>query len=442
MRKTIRKPLALLLAVIMLSGCFVCFASALDSDKQYRRYENFVLLGDSSVSGFEDNGPETGDFVRVEGSFAAIVADTLGVENFYPRACRGFRTVEYRYMFEDDFTADEWLFAHTDYDYAMSMRYQLRDEVAKADIIAMGVGGNDFGAYVGWLIDDMLEKEGANDEFVAAVREYVAGTEYETNDFINGLLDFAETAGHLEEMIAVLPEAVVYTVSGYIKNWDILIQDIYNLNPDVELYVMGIFNNNYPENPDNLTAKEKASVEIQDLLVEVANKPMTDGAKKFGYTFVETNGVLCDVAHATPEGHKFMAEKLLEALPDARFPSFEDVNFNTTCFQGVYYMYMNGLMDSESDSLFGVDANFTKAEFSAVLNKLDSKNAVTDSDKKLTYGNMALTLFGMGLKKDGLVAKVRSFVMLANIISACNFNLTETVTKGTAAEYIYDYIKL
>ncbi len=432
-----KKIIAIVLSLLCVFGCTSTALAA--EEASYYPYESYMLLGDSSVSGFLDGTPYTGTFERVDGSFSAIVADTLGIapDKFYPRACRGFRTVEYRYIFEDDYVADEWLFGHTDKAQAEQMKYQIREEIKNVDLITMGVGGNDFGAYIGWVMDDIMAKEGATDELVAAVREFLASKENDGNDTINKLLEVAQAAGHLEEMVQILPNAMYYTISTYINNWNHLIEDIYSYNPDVHLVVLGIYSSAIQSEEDK--ELQDASVEIQDLVVDLANKPMTDGAKKYGYTFVETTGIVTYLSHATWEGHKELAQKVLAALPKTDFP-FSDVDYVTTYYQAVRYMYDNGLMQGISATEFGVNEAMTQADFSAVLNKLDSANAVSDSDKKLTYGKMASSLFGLCMKKGSITGFIKSFAILFDILSACNFNITEQVNKATAAEYIYDYV--
>jgi len=90
MRKFIRKTLATGLALLMLSGSFVCFAAGLNQDAvaaHYGQYENYVLLGDSVACGYRDEVSENDahfndlynetTYCRVPGSYADVIANAI-----------------------------------------------------------------------------------------------------------------------------------------------------------------------------------------------------------------------------------------------------------------------------------------------------------------------------------------------------------------------------
>ncbi len=431
MKKTLKKTLALLLAVMMTFSCFVTAVSA----KEYFKYENYVLLGDSSASGFKDGTDITGTFTRVDTSYAAIVADTLG-SNFFPRACQGFRTVELRYIFEDDFQGDDYLFAHTDPDMVKAMIPQIREEVANADLITLGIGGNDFGAYLGWVISDILEGESDNAELVAAIRQYMEDNQVAVgNETIEGLLELVYTLGYLDEFIAKVPEALVYTLTAYTENWDKMIEDIYALNPDVELLVLGLYNNSITATTD--PELDEAKIYIQNLLVDLGNKPMTDGLEKFDYTFVDTNGATCYLSHPDDEGQKYIANKILEALPDATFP-YTDVSRTDSCYKAVEYMYQTGAIDGATATEFAPNEAFTWTQLKQALTVLGYETDVEDG------GEISIIAFAIELynraQKDSLTDKINAFIfLLKTVFSGLPIS---AITKGAAAEKLYEFINL
>ena len=98
MKKFMKKSVTIILACIMAFSAVTCFAA---DGKQYYDYGTYVLLGDSVASGHNDLVYIDSEFKRVEDSYGAYVADELGVE-YIPMACPGTRTIDMRYMLEDD----------------------------------------------------------------------------------------------------------------------------------------------------------------------------------------------------------------------------------------------------------------------------------------------------------------------------------------------------
>ena len=89
-----------------------------------------------------------------------------------------------------------------------------------------------------------------------------------------------------------------------------MIQDIYDLNPDGTLMVIGMSDNSIKGNyfgyngeegkPINEEPTEPSAVvtTIVDFIMSVGNGPMIKGEEKFGYTYVDTAGTTCGDAAA------------------------------------------------------------------------------------------------------------------------------------------------
>ena len=71
-------------------------------------YHQYTVLGDSIPAGYGPYNYEHKGYARIPVSYPALVADQVA-ENMIPLARTGFRTVELRYMLEDDFEGDEYL---------------------------------------------------------------------------------------------------------------------------------------------------------------------------------------------------------------------------------------------------------------------------------------------------------------------------------------------
>ncbi len=428
-----KKIIAVFLAVFCVFSCTITGSAA--DEKTYKKYKNYVLLGDSAVSGYEDNGPGVGQFEREDFSFSAIVADTLGVENFFPGACPGFRTGDIRYILEDNYVEDEYLFYYIGNELGEKMKPIIRQAVIEADLITIGIGGNDFGAYITWVYYDIMEEDGHFDGVAEAIREYIGenGTEDMT---LMKMVEIVENLGHIDRFLELLPTALMRSHQKYGENWDIMIQDIYDLNPDVDLLVLGMYNSAIKSEEDKVSSD--VALKIQTAIADWANTPMIEGAEKFGYIFVNTQGTICDVTHPTREGQKFLAQRVLESLPDASFP-YTDVAYGKSYYPAIKYIFDNDIMAGKSSTVFGVDDTVTKAELSAALNKIDSANDVNDSDSILTYSDFASSMLKAGIKKGGITTFFKSVSMFINILMSSKLKFSKQVIKSDVAVYLYEY---
>ena len=353
MKKIIKAVVAISVAImIMVSSLLIGSATTLNEDavNEHRgQFKKYVLLGDSVASGYRDVMSDEDDaynrayqqtaYCRVPGSYADVLTKAIIEDNTMTAfAGPGFRTIEIRYMLEDDFTeTDDYMFHPSQMDTvgdpgSEEYRKAYQKAVAEADLITLGVGGNDWGAYLTWVIADIFEKENVADKYMAKLLKIFECGQFNAEK-IEELVDLVHTAGALPELIATLPQALSYGLGTFYKNWDIMIQDIYELNPDVTLMVVGMSDNSIkghyydyngveggPINGEDVIVSDVSSG-IVNFILSVGNKPMIDGAEKFGYTYVDTTGTTYVDSHPDADGHIHIANKIIEALPSVKAPS-------------------------------------------------------------------------------------------------------------------------
>lgn len=446
MKKFMKKSLAVILALMLLSGSMVCLAAA--EDKADKQYNSYVLLGDSIASGWSDVKEIESRFTRVEGSYGDLVAKDLGIadENYYPMACIGFRTVEMRYILEEDFEADRFLYYSIDKEemdnvYAPAMR----KAIAETDLITLNVGGNDWGSFLGWHVYEEMEKSGeANAEFLAALREYLETAGTEVNN-IDAIIDIAALCESIPELAMILPKALEEGLTNFFVNWNYMIEDIYALNPDVTLLVIGMFDNSL-QDPESeyVTVKEEdpAVAELKasfgQTIIDFANIPMIEGAKKYGYIYVDTKGTLCEEHHPslTPNGgHRFIADKILEALPNANFP-YTDVDKASMEFNSIEYLTRKGIMDGVTETSFAPDDSLTSAQLEkALFNITGVEGLAKKSDSSVSYVKLGFALYrASSALNPGIMGFTKSFSILVNTIFGNGiFGFASPVTRGKAA---------
>lgn len=475
MKKFIFKAITIMLTCALTFSAVTCFAA---DKKQYFDYGTYVLLGDSVASGHNDLVYVDSEFKRVDDSYGAYVADELGVE-YIPMACPGTRTIDMRYMLEDDYPADDYLFhdAH-DVEVMKTRIPEYRKAISEAGLITLGVGGNDFGTFLTWVIANEIEKQNTCDEYVKALRELLeqGGADDDTLANLDKVVELAKLMGAMPELTKVLPQAIKYGIDNFKKNWNIVIEDILALNPDVKLLVIGMFDNGV-KNEEDAAASEAGSTvpSLGQIVVDLANTPMKEGAEKYGYTFVDTTGTICDTYHPKKEGYRHIADRILAALPDARFP-YTDVSADSEYYNDIQFMYNHGYMSGLTDTEFGLYSVFTKAAFAQTLyniagkptvdsegvsfSDVDSSDAVfnaaawanangiltaTDGkfspDSEIGVLDFALTLVKLSFTGGIQIAKiVRTIVFAVNIVKSFGFgNLNATLTRAQAVRMLADY---
>ena len=358
MKKILKSSFAFMLVFAIITSTLTCFAIELNQDavNEHRgQFENYLLLGDSVASGYRDVMCDEDDaynktyqetvYCRVPGSYADVLTKAIIEDDTMTAfAAPGYRTVEIRYMLEDDFDeADDYMFHPAQLNAvgdAGSEEYRTayKKAVAEADLITLGVGGNDWGAYLGWVVSDIFEKENVADEYAEQLQGIIEGGTMDV-ETIKSLVEIVHLAGALPELVATLPSALSDGLSNFYKNWDIMIQDIYDLNPDVTLMVLGMSDNSVkgkyygyngeegePISTDAVTQSEVVTT-IVDFIMTVGNTPMIEGAEKFGYTYVDTAGTTYVESHPDADGHVYIANKIIEALPSVN--SSDDENADT-----------------------------------------------------------------------------------------------------------------
>lgn len=447
MKKIFSGTIAVILILTLFASLFV--SSAVDTQKQYFDYGSYVLLGDSVACGWSDIEERDTSFTRVEGSYGAFIADDLGLE-YHPRACIGFRTLEVRYMFEDDYEGDRFMFYSIEQDRVDREIPTIRKEVAEAGLVTLNVGGNDWGSYLGWHVYEEMDKfQDVNEEFFTKAREYLESNGTAT-DTVTALIDIASLAGCLPQLVQILPGALKEGFNRFVENWDYCIQDIYALNPDVTLVVIGMFDTSLQDESMSKTAlvaeaADPAAVEaklsIGQMIVDYANKPMKENAEKYGYIFIDPVGTLCEKQHPSRAGHRHIADLILAALPDATFP-YTDVNVNSANYREIETMYLKQIMPGVSATEFAPDAALTKAALSNAIGAIVDSEVTSDDNSNASRIDVIRAL--LNADRDAtFIQKLKVFGFAVKLfINGGKFNVGSGVTRAEAAKILYDYINL
>ena len=485
MKKFMKKALAVLLAIVMISATFVSFAAELNQDAveaHKGQFKNYLLLGDSAASGYRDQmSTDDREFNRdnyetvyhvVPGSYAdvigkAIIGDEGKTSSF---AAPGFRTIEVRYMLNDEYAEEvkdeaylfhpSQLYVYEDKAYPGDGNYHLpgddyfraeyKKAVAEADLITLGVGGNDWGAYLTWVFADVLEEVNVADEYIQMAKEVLEKSTMNM-DTVAQIVEIAHMAGALESMLKKIPSALEYGLTTFYKNWNAMIEDIYSYNSDVTLMVVGMSDNGVKGNyfsyngVEGAPVNEEAAAEddtkaaatkyIVGAIMAIANKPMIDGAKKYGYTFVDTDGTTYVDSHPDAAGHVFIANKIIEALPNAEIgKQYNDIAGNKY-YSAIEYVLLNNIMNGATETTFAPDATLKVGELEEAIAAIKGNEVTADSTKDATALRVAIEIFGCASSK-GFAGFFKTVALALSVISDANFNINGEVTRAQAANYL------
>lgn len=492
MKTFMKKSLAVLLAIMMLSSTIVCFAAndvslneeAANAHKG--QYKNYLLLGDSAASGYRDvlESDDGNDlynqtynqsvYTIVKDSYADIIGKAIGAETVKSFAAPGYRTIEMRYMLEDDYRdacEDPYLFTPSQLYYFEKHPYpgdngyhspgdeyfrtEMQKAIAEADLITIGIGGNDWGEYLKWVLGDVLEAENVADEYITEAKEILDKSTMPA-ETVATIVNIAHKAGALPALLEKLPAALDYGLGNFYTNWNYIVEDIYALNPDVTLMVMGMGDsgkkgyyygyNGEPDKKIEVAAQDettaKATELILGLILGIANGPLKNGVEKYGYTYVDTNGATFVTYHQDADGHMFIANKVIEALPDYNvYDKFEDVKPGNKYYNDIVYVVSNGIMAGREDGKFAPEAILTKGEFAAAMNAIDGTDKKTDKTKDATAIHLAFGFLG-GITTKDAGGFFKTLALAMKVIADNNFDLGAGITRADAAQYLKTYSEI
>lgn len=441
--KNLKKALAVLLTLVLISGSFMCFA--LDSEKQYFDYDKVLLLGDSQASGHTDYEYKNTEFVRIDDSYGAYVADDLGAE-LIPFACPGFRTIELRYMLDDNYRPDDkYLFSANLEDPPEKIIARIpamQQAVKDADVIIVCIGGNDWGGYLGWVFEDVQLENQLPEDVKNAIVEYLQNAKI-GDDIIENIIKIGDTFNAADELLKAIPEAIEYCFRVMEENWKAIVEIIYENNPDVTLVAVGLFSGYLKTQegaPDVVAQPNDLAMLVEDGIIANGNKFMVKYQPEYGYIYVAPRNVIVETAHPTPAGHRQIADAILNALPDKRFQYTEDVTLRNPAFTAIEYLTINGYMTGTSDTTFSPDDALTEEAFSKAINKIDSNYKVSDSDKKVSKLKIIYNLYKITDKSDFF-----DFIDILNfsirVLVKCDNDISRDEFAGILYYYIQNFVK-
>ncbi len=259
----LKKGVSLLLVFAMVLGMYVPgFAG---TTTQTTGSIPLVVLGDGVANGVGLENKE-------KESFAAQLAELMETADYRLYAENLWRVEEVRYLLDLDYEGDgytkRFMAEGTDVPtvfQTMRKNKTVINDVAAAENVVLHVGVNNFSSYiveqmVYWLENggylgktDAVKYEFNFDEFVNTdneikIEDTLESVRLAVKDRL--LLAAGDDMDKAVELIDFVTEAATYTILSYVKSFNAVANEILTLNPDVNLYVVGIYN---PVNDERLS---------------------------------------------------------------------------------------------------------------------------------------------------------------------------------------------
>lgn len=258
MKKLFRQSISILIVVCLLVGmCPAVFAAQTEEKVKYISFgdsmaNGYGLTGYGNVNGFLEESPD---------AYPHKIAEYFGWDLTHQLAVSAMRAEDLHYILEygkegaypgDDYTRTEFINGRfkNDCGGVENAAQVYQSATADADVITLGAGNANFGVFLlgritnafgilggnpaddAWIDfeDAMMECDESTKAFIRQIHEEVKAKLYEV------------VPEESHEIIAPIENAISYTVVSYMMNYAGCIDRIVELNPDVEIIIVGLMN--------------------------------------------------------------------------------------------------------------------------------------------------------------------------------------------------------
>ncbi len=383
------KKLRALLALTLVFALLASMGAAFAAEKDYSGYEYYVALGDSIANGIGENNVANKYMNRTPGAYPERIAQATGA--FWSQlGCGGMRTVELRACLEDDYVMPDEYANNFNKAKVDEIRHFYKPAVAAADLITLNIGANDVATYALLKAKAALADAGVSLSIINGATEDAA----DDATALSRLLGLAQKLGGIVGAANAAIEGLAVGYARFVENWDAIIGDIYELNPDVTLLVAGFYNpfNQLKISDSSLLELGKAA----DGIIDAVNLQMQVGSKYASrYIYVDITGIQSMAAkfgdsllddgffsaveldvHPSNEGQAEIAQRFLVKLPPKSGPGFpfRDVEQGRWSYPYVKALYDQGVALGMEAYLFQPEGPLTRAQLVTLIGRMAKVN--------------------------------------------------------------------
>ncbi|MBO7689802.1 MAG: hypothetical protein J6T14_03045 [Clostridia bacterium] len=349
MKQRMTKLLAGLLTMAMLATLVSVLAYGVDEPVNTQRKLNYLVIGDSIAAGYgmhpvNGNPDDPGNQFTlhhgqlVDGTYPKIVAEKIGATSVINTARESYTTTNYLRMIDPAFDAElarpenyyERFLSECTFimpklfggiDDLTTLKTNMVRYIQEADIITIGIGNNDTftAALLSSFFRTLYYMYGMSGQIpLTALKGQLQA--------ITSVDQLVAMAGGYTDIFTELARRVVI----YEKNYDRLIQRILELNPDVDIYYVGMYNTFADVQPADSDLVVQFREQGDILSGELKNYVKKVSPYRNVVHYVDMTGVevwpsvpvdnvmfyMTFLVHCHPDytGHAFMAGKLVKAM--------------------------------------------------------------------------------------------------------------------------------
>ncbi len=397
----------------------------------------YTALGDSTSNGYGLAEYKMEERIYkyaldVKQSYPSMFSRALQADVFYQDCLAGLRSEDMLYLIDANYDGDAYTHGQAFGDYVMNDlkhdkidgKYitdpqQLRDaytkHVKEADVITLDIGLNNFGQFIKKQIE-LYQSTGKAYEmdFDSEMEAMLTSKMFE--GMRDAMLKILQVLGLSDLGLAdVALRSMVYSYVDNFRAFDQIIDCIYELNPDVDLYVLGLYNS-FSEL--YLVGKTFDIGQYYAQLLQGVNQHYKDYGNNYpgcSYTYVDIfnvetfglptallgtdflNALTADNnrnAHPNYNGHVYVYEQLYKAatengwvLDDAAARDFSnklpftDVSKDDWFYNGVRYCFDNDITRGTTDTLFSPKDIVTRAQLATFIYRLAGMPTISDKSE-------------------------------------------------------------
>lgn len=396
----------------------------------------YTSLGDSASNGYgmdeyyvisHTPDPRVYKYNKVvDRAYPSMFSRAIGATTFYQDCTAGLRSEDLLYLLDPlNYQGD----AFTEHIFREDVMYQLSKDgvknftdlsnryiqhVTDADVITLDIGLNNFGEFL--IKQTNMYRSGKAPYPVTIssdVKSVLSSSTFRQMKSI--LTQLMAATGNPIGLVDVMIESLAYAYVDNLKCFDKIIDRIYELNPDVELYVLGLYdcfgNNLY------LVNKTINLGQYNRMAMQSVNQHYKTYSNKYTYVDVidvETFGLPSSIlgtdfmdklgednsrlSHPNYNGHLYMYNQLAAkakangwVLKDIfkNDPNvdnngtklilrFTDVPEGSWFYEGVKFCAENGITNGMSDTQYMPNGNVTRAQMATFIYRLAGKPTIKD----------------------------------------------------------------